>query len=68
MSRFVVTQREFIRILKEQGFDLDPNNPQRGSHQFWKKPGIRVTVDVKYPEYSAWLHCLYQSFGQLKIK
>jgi predicted RNA binding protein YcfA (HicA-like mRNA interferase family) len=52
MARFVVSQRDFIRILRENGFVYDSQN---GSHQFWKKAGYRVTVDVKYPEYSGWL-------------
>ncbi|MBU2436626.1 MAG: type II toxin-antitoxin system HicA family toxin, partial [Candidatus Omnitrophica bacterium] len=46
------SQRDFIRILKENGFI---QTSQRGSHRFWKKPGFRVTVDIKYSEYSGWL-------------
>ena len=50
--RFVVSQREFLRILQAHGF---MQTYQRGSHQYWEKPGYKVTVDVKYREYSGWL-------------
>ncbi|MBU0568946.1 type II toxin-antitoxin system HicA family toxin [bacterium] len=52
MSRFVVSQSDFIRILTKSGF---VKTSQRGSHQYWKKHGLRVTVDIKYSEYSGWL-------------
>jgi predicted RNA binding protein YcfA (HicA-like mRNA interferase family) len=52
MGRFVLSQREVLRILRGHGFT--PTS-QRGSHQYWEKPGYKVTVDVKYPEYSGWL-------------
>lgn len=52
MARFKVSQRDFIRILKTAGFI---QTSQRGSHQYWEKPGYKVTVDVKYDEYSGWL-------------
>ena len=52
MGRFVLSQREFLRILQAHGFR---HTSQRGSHQFWERPGFKVTVDVKYPEYSGWL-------------
>jgi predicted RNA binding protein YcfA (HicA-like mRNA interferase family) len=49
---FVVSQRDFIRVLQSHGFR--PTH-QRGSHQYWEKPGYKVTLDVKYREYSGWL-------------
>ena len=52
MGYFVLSQREFVRILHTHGFR--PTS-QRGSHQFWERPGFKVTVDVKYTEYSGWL-------------
>ncbi|MBU0568647.1 type II toxin-antitoxin system HicA family toxin [bacterium] len=52
MSRFVVSQSDFIRILTKNGF---VKTSQRGSHQYWKRHGFRVTVDIKYSEYSGWL-------------
>ena len=52
MGHFVLSQREFLRVLRTHGFT--PTS-QRGSHQYWEKPGHKVTVDVKYPEYSGWL-------------
>ena len=59
MGRFVLSQREFLRILQSHGFR---QTHQRGSHQYWEKPGYKVTVDVKYPEYSGWL--LHQMIKQ----
>ena len=52
MGRFVLSRREFLRIVRAHGFT---QTSQRGSHQYWEKPGYKVTVDVKYPEYSGWL-------------
>lgn len=52
MAKLVISQRDFIHILREKGFI---QTTQRGSHQYWEKPGYKVTVDVKYPEYSGWL-------------
>ncbi len=52
MGQFVLSQREFVRILRAHGFS--PTS-QRGSHQFWERPGFKVTVDVKYTEYNGWL-------------
>lgn len=52
MGRFLVRQRDFIRILRSHSFQ---QTSQRGSHQYWEKPGYKVTVDVKYPEYGGWL-------------
>ena len=52
MAGFKVSQRDFIRILKSAGFT---QTTQRGSHQYWEKPGYKVTVDIKYNEYSDWL-------------
>lgn len=48
----VISQRAFTCILQVHGFR--PTS-QRGSHQYWEKPGYKVTVDVKYREYSGWL-------------
>jgi predicted RNA binding protein YcfA (HicA-like mRNA interferase family) len=54
MGRFVVSQRDVLRLLRSHGFQ---QTSQRGSHQYWEKPGYgyKVTVDVKYQEYSGWL-------------
>ena len=52
MARLVLSQRDFLRILQSHGFR---QTSQRGSHQFWEKPGYKVTVDVKYREHSGWL-------------
>ena len=52
MGRFILSQRDFIRVLQSHGFT---QTSQRGSHQYWEKPGYKVTVDVKYREYSGWL-------------
>ena len=52
MGRFVLSQRDFVRILQTHGFR--PTS-QRGSHQYWERPGFKVTVDIKYPDYSGWL-------------
>lgn len=52
MARFVISQRELMRILREYGFI---QTHQRGSHQYWEKSGLRVTVDIKYSEFSGWL-------------
>ena len=65
MGQFVLSQREFVRILQAHGFR--PTS-QRGSHQFWERPGFKVTVDVKYPEYSGWLlNCMIQQSGLSKV-
>lgn len=52
MGRFVLSQRDLVRVLHSHGFR---QISQRGSHQYWERPGYKVTVDVKYPEYSGWL-------------
>jgi predicted RNA binding protein YcfA (HicA-like mRNA interferase family) len=52
MGRFVVSQRDFLRVLQAHDFQ---QTSQRGSHQYWEKPGYKVTVDMKYREYSGWL-------------
>ena len=52
MGRFVLSQRDVLRVLQSYGFT---QTSQRGSHQYWEKPGYKVTVDVKYREYSGWV-------------
>ena len=52
MGRFVLSQRDVLRVLQSHGFT---QTSQRGSHQYWEKPGNKVTLDVKYREYSGWL-------------